>query len=230
MCHSLSTKRNARKGGTYFIARWPWIWHGWLASEQCYRRMVCKGILSQFRWCNKLKINFFFLKCPGIVGLNEYQFTSFWVESKSIFRNYAQSMAITQRIMDTKDIVHHIDCSLCKTDIIGLRFKCTICTDFSLCFQCFCVDTNTEHHTLSHRLGDVYVLRKCRLLLKKCWRVLGCRDGTSGQSLEMTTIKTNFDEFRHEFATITNQSVSSLRPTLSRRNSHQIECKCRLQN
>lgn len=136
-------------------------------------------------------------------------------------------MAISQRIMDTKDIVHHIDCSLCKADIQGLRFECIICTDYSLCFTCFCVETNTEHHTLSHRLGEAPFFGKCCLLFKKCWSKLGCRDGSSGrmQSHGMTTIRTNFDEFRHEFATIANQNVSSQRSILSRRNSHQIECK-----
>lgn len=165
------------------------------------------------------------------MGLNEYQFTSFWVESKSIFRNYAQLMAISERIMDTKDIIHHIECALCKTDIKGLRFECTICSDYSVCFQCFCVDTNTEDHTLSHRLRDAHFLSKCRLLFKKCWNVLGCRDGSARriQSIGMTTIKTNFDEFRHEFATITNQNVSSHQlSVLSRRNSHQIDGKYRL--
>lgn len=143
-----------------------------------------------------------------------------------MFRNYAQLMAISQRIMDTKDIIHHVDCSLCKTDIKGLRFECTICTDYSICFQCFCVDT--EHHTLSHRLRDAHFLSKCRLLFKKCWNVLGCGNGSSRrtQSIGMTTIKTNFDEFRNEFATITNENVSSQRSILSRRNSLQIECKC----
>lgn len=172
------------------------------------------------------------LQCPGIVGLNEYQFTSFWVESKSTFRTYAQLMAISQRISDAKDIDHQIDCSVCKVDIKGIRFECTICSDYSLCFQCFCVDTNSENHTLSHRLGDGHFLNKCRSLFKKCWSLLGCSDGTSSQriqSIGMTTIKTNFDEFRHEFSTVMSQNASkqrlSQRSIPSRRNSHQIECK-----
>lgn len=175
--------------------------------------------------------NPFRFKCPGIVGLNEYQFSSFWVESKSIFRHYAQLMAVSQLISDTKDIVHPaIDCSLCKSDIRGLRLQCTVCSGYSLCFQCFCTDTNTENHTLSHRMGDGYILNKCRLFLKKFWDVFGCTEGTSPgniQSIGMTTIKTNFNAFRQEFTTITNQNVSrqSHGSFSSRRNSHQIECK-----
>ncbi|XP_037030265.1 uncharacterized protein LOC119070072 isoform X1 [Bradysia coprophila] len=181
-------------------------------------------------WHPSNVIDEWFSKCPGIVGLNEYQFTSFWVESKSIFRNYAQLMAISQLISDTKDTVHPVDCSLCKTDIKGLRLQCTVCTGYSLCFECFCTDANTENHTISHRLGDAYILNKCRLFLKKCWNVFGCRDGTSSgriQSIGMTTIKTNFSEFRQEFTTITNQNVSrqSQGSFASRRNSNQIECK-----
>lgn len=137
-------------------------------------------------------------------------------------------MAVSQRIMDTKDIVHNIECTICKTVIKGLRFECTICSNYSLCFQCFCIDINTEQHALSHRLRDAHFLNKCRLLFKKCWTVLGCRDNSPSrrrQSIGMTTIKTNFDEFRHEFATITNQNVTCQEPILSRRNSNQFECK-----
>ncbi|KAJ6638781.1 hypothetical protein Bhyg_11519 [Pseudolycoriella hygida] len=192
---------------------------------------LLKYIDSEFdvnKWNRCNVVEEWFAKCPGIAGLNEFQFTSFWVESQSIFRDYAQFLAICQRFMEKKDNDCPLKCSFCKNDVRAFRFECKFCSDFAICLHCFTVATCSIDHILCHRLRLIPFFNKCYLLFKKCSDLFGCMNGSSGcnKSDGPTTIKTDFKEIVHEeFGTNVNANSTLQKRTLSRRYSHQYECK-----
>jgi hypothetical protein len=96
------------------------------------------------------------LQCPGIIGLNEYQFNCLWENQNINFAYYANVLALMKRIKESQNIVHDVQCVACKVaPIQGIRFKCQHCRKISLCYECFCNGYKTSRHELSHRMYEI---------------------------------------------------------------------------
>lgn len=95
-------------------------------------------------------------QCPGIIGLDEYQFTCLWQNQAIHFANYSNVLALVQRIKESQNILHDVQCVACKAaPITGIRFKCQQCRKLSLCFECFCKGYTNARHEISHRMYEM---------------------------------------------------------------------------
>lgn len=104
-----------------------------------------------------IEFNFFRWKqCPGIIGLDEYQFTCLWQNQSIHFASYSNVLALVHRIKESQNILHDVQCVACKvTTITGIRFKCQQCRNLSLCFECFCKGYSSSRHEISHRMYEM---------------------------------------------------------------------------
>lgn len=110
-----------------------------------------------------------FAQCPGIVGLNEFQFYDLWrlqkteKSDRTKFTHFANVHALLKRLNYAADVIHHnIQCASCDAmPIHGLRFKCISCHRLSLCFGCFSTGFVSRKHDRSHRMYEIseYVSR-----------------------------------------------------------------------
>lgn len=104
-----------------------------------------------------------FAQCPGIAGLNEFQFYDLWRlqnterSDKTKFTHFANVHALLKRLNDAAELIHHnTQCVSCDAmPIQGLRFKCTDCHKFSLCFGCFSTGFVSRKHDRSHRMYEI---------------------------------------------------------------------------
>ncbi|XP_055389880.1 dystrobrevin alpha [Condylostylus longicornis] len=97
-----------------------------------------------------------FAQCPGINGLNEFQFHNLWTTTPTRFLIYANLLALVKRIRDTEKLIHKIPCVACQSIIIGIRFKCQSCKRLSLCMKCFAIGFSSSRHTIGHRMYEVF--------------------------------------------------------------------------
>lgn len=96
------------------------------------------------------------LQCPGMIGLDEYQFTCLWQNQNIHFASYANILALVHRIKEAQNILHDVHCVACKqTPIKGIRFKCQQCRNLSLCFECFCKGYTNAKHEIAHRMYEM---------------------------------------------------------------------------
>lgn len=106
-----------------------------------------------------------FVHCPGIVGLNEFQFYDLWrlqqteKSDRTKFTHFANVYALLKRLNDAADVIHHnTQCVSCDVmPIQGLRFKCTNCHNFSLCLGCFSTGFISRKHNRSHRMYEISI-------------------------------------------------------------------------
>lgn len=100
-----------------------------------------------------------FEHCPGIVGLNEYQFNAMWQQQQqqpTLFQHYSNVILLTKRMFDSEKIIHDIECVACrKCSYEGLRFQCIQCSKVSLCFNCFSMGFTTKKHEPTHRMYEI---------------------------------------------------------------------------
>ncbi|XP_004525002.1 dystrophin-1 [Ceratitis capitata] len=97
-----------------------------------------------------------FAKSHNLYGLTEYQFKNLWCDNRTRFSIFANLINLIKRIQDTEKLVHNNNCAACNTQIIGIRFKCRICKDLSLCFSCFAIGYVKGKHVASHRMFEVF--------------------------------------------------------------------------
>lgn len=106
-------------------------------------------------------VNEAFVTCPGIVGLNEFQFYELWrmrrsVEVPTAFAQFANVYAVRKRMIDAEQVLHDgYVCVACDSAIRGLRFKCVHCRRLSLCFGCFGRGFESRRHQRSHRMYEI---------------------------------------------------------------------------
>eukprot|EP01116_Phalansterium_solitarium_P018830 TRINITY_DN5112_c0_g1_i1.p1 TRINITY_DN5112_c0_g1~~TRINITY_DN5112_c0_g1_i1.p1 ORF type:complete len:627 (+),score=225.12 TRINITY_DN5112_c0_g1_i1:79-1881(+) len=55
----------------------------------------------------------------------------------------------------TEPTVHNALCNDCHTQIIGIRYKCSICSDFDLCQNCYPKRGHNANHTFTEHLLDI---------------------------------------------------------------------------
>lgn len=95
-------------------------------------------------------------QCPGMIGLNEYQFACLWQNQAIQFAQYANVVALIHRIKESQNVVHEAQCVNCRqSPIVGIRFKCQQCRGISLCFECFCTGYKTAKHEITHRMYEI---------------------------------------------------------------------------
>lgn len=101
-----------------------------------------------------------FARCHhGVAGLGEQQFHQLWTHQQTRFLIYANLLALIKRIEDTEHLIHSNQCAACRMEhIIGIRFKCQVCRDVSLCLPCFAaaVPVVGSRHEPSHRMCEVF--------------------------------------------------------------------------
>ncbi|XP_068158970.1 dystrotelin [Drosophila tropicalis] len=106
-------------------------------------------------------------------GLTEQQFHHIWTQRQTRFLIYANLLALIKRMEDTEHLIHTNSCYGCRKEhIIGIRFKCQVCRDVSLCLTCFATghgtggssssggnnpSTNGGKHEASHRMCEVFM-------------------------------------------------------------------------
>ncbi|XP_017037014.1 dystrophin [Drosophila kikkawai] len=102
-----------------------------------------------------------FARCPhGMAGLGEQQFHKLWTGAglQTRFLIYGNLLALIKRIEDTEHLIHGNCCAGCrKENIVGIRFRCQVCRDISLCLPCFAVGFAGGRHEPSHRMCEVFV-------------------------------------------------------------------------
>ncbi|XP_017964545.1 dystrophin, isoforms A/C/F/G/H [Drosophila navojoa] len=101
-----------------------------------------------------------FARCPhGLAGLSEQQFHNLWTHTQTRFLIYGNLLALIKRIEDTEHLIHSNQCAGCRMEhIIGIRFKCQVCRDLSLCLPCFASAVHVSgKHEPSHRMCEVFV-------------------------------------------------------------------------
>ncbi|EDV91646.1 dystrophin isoform X2 [Drosophila grimshawi] len=103
-----------------------------------------------------------FARCHhGVAGLDEQQFHSLWTQTQTRFLIYGNLLALIKRIEDTEHLIHSNSCAGCRSEhIIGIRFKCQVCRDLSLCLPCFAAAAThvaCGKHEASHRMCEVFV-------------------------------------------------------------------------
>ncbi|XP_023170080.1 dystrotelin isoform X2 [Drosophila hydei] len=101
-----------------------------------------------------------FARCPhGLAGLSEQQFHNLWSHTQTRFLIYGNLLALIKRIEDTEHLIHSNQCAGCRLEhIIGIRFKCQVCRDVSLCLPCFASAVHVSgKHEPSHRMCEVFV-------------------------------------------------------------------------
>lgn len=99
-----------------------------------------------------------FEQCPGMIGLNEFQFTCLWNDQTIDFAQLSNVLALVLRIRDTQDVLHEVQCASCKIlPIRGFRFKCQQCRKLSLCFDCFAKGYSSSKHRVSHRMLEMSI-------------------------------------------------------------------------
>uniref|UniRef100_A0A336MJ39 CSON000726 protein n=1 Tax=Culicoides sonorensis TaxID=179676 RepID=A0A336MJ39_CULSO len=92
----------------------------------------------------------------GLCGLTQLQFFELWNSSSSIFAAFANIVALIQRLGESQLISHEKMCVGCGTaPIIGLRFKCQQCRNFSLCLKCFSTGFTNGKHSTSHKMYEI---------------------------------------------------------------------------
>lgn len=100
-----------------------------------------------------------FEQCPGILGLNDYQFNALWQQSEAtiLFGHYSNVILLLKRMSDAAhNTIHDVECVGCgKSSFEGLRFQCQQCSKVSLCFSCFCTGYSTRKHEPTHRLYEI---------------------------------------------------------------------------
>ncbi|XP_059617073.1 dystrophin-1 [Phlebotomus argentipes] len=117
---------------------------------------------------------FDFAECPGIAGLNEYQFYKIWASDEIQFHHYVELLATMRRIEAYRGFVHPQKCSGCLCqEITGIRFKCHRCARFNLCLECFLKDFQSKKHLPSHKMSEVETEEKMAkrfgiFMLKMC--------------------------------------------------------------
>lgn len=98
----------------------------------------------------------FHVQCPGMIGLNEYQFACLWQNQSIQFAQYANIVGLVHRIKESQNVAHDAQCVQCKqSPIVGIRFKCQQCRGISLCFECFCTGYKNAKHEISHRMYEI---------------------------------------------------------------------------
>ncbi|XP_055713853.1 dystrobrevin beta [Phlebotomus papatasi] len=113
-------------------------------------------------------------ECPGIAGLNEYQFYKIWTTDDIQFHHYVDLLATMRRIEAFNNFVHPYKCSSCLSqEITGLRFKCHRCVRFQLCLECFLKDFQNKRHQPVHKMSEAEAEEKMSkrfgiLMLKMC--------------------------------------------------------------
>ncbi|XP_016953003.1 dystrophin-1 [Drosophila biarmipes] len=123
-----------------------------------------------------------FARCPhGVGGLAEPQFHKLWTGAgvQTRFLIYGNLLALVKRIEDTEHLIHSNSCAGCRKEhIVGIRFRCQVCRDISLCLPCFAVGFAGGRHEPGHRMCEVFVedqppLRWTRHLARLCgWLVM----------------------------------------------------------
>lgn len=102
-----------------------------------------------------------FARCHhGVAGLGEQQFHQLWTHTQTRFLIYANLLSLIKRIEDTEHLIHNNQCAACRMEhIIGIRFKCQVCRDVSLCLPCFAaaIPVAGSRHEPSHRMCEVFV-------------------------------------------------------------------------
>ncbi|KAH8355468.1 hypothetical protein KR084_011284 [Drosophila pseudotakahashii] len=100
-----------------------------------------------------------FARCPhGVGGLTEAQFHKLWTAGQTRFLIYGNLLALVKRIEDTEHLIHSNSCAGCRKEhIVGIRFRCQVCRDISLCLPCFAVGFAGGRHEPGHRMCEVFV-------------------------------------------------------------------------
>ncbi|XP_017155141.1 dystrotelin [Drosophila miranda] len=100
-----------------------------------------------------------FARCShNASGLGEQQFHGLWTTTQTRFLIYGNLLALIKRIEDTEHLIHSNPCAGCRLEhIIGIRFKCQVCRDLSLCLPCFAAGFVGGRHEASHRMCEVFV-------------------------------------------------------------------------
>ncbi|KAH8244860.1 hypothetical protein KR032_001662 [Drosophila birchii] len=102
-----------------------------------------------------------FARCPhGMAGLGEQQFHKLWAGAgpQTRFLIYGNLLALIKRIEDTEHLIHSNSCAGCRKEhIVGIRFRCQVCRDISLCLPCFAVGFAGGRHEPCHRMCEVFV-------------------------------------------------------------------------
>ncbi|KAH8289409.1 hypothetical protein KR054_004615 [Drosophila jambulina] len=102
-----------------------------------------------------------FARCPhGTAGLGEQQFHKLWTGAgqQTRFLIYGNLLALIKRIEDTEHLIHSNSCAGCRKEhIVGIRFRCQVCRDISLCLPCFAVGFAGGRHEPCHRMCEVFV-------------------------------------------------------------------------
>ncbi|KAH8387815.1 hypothetical protein KR093_009557, partial [Drosophila rubida] len=101
-----------------------------------------------------------FARCHhGVAGLTEQQFHRLWTQTQTRFLIYGNLLSLIKRMEDTERLIHSNPCVGCRTqNIIGIRFKCVLCSDVSLCMPCFASSVPVAgKHELCHRMCEVFI-------------------------------------------------------------------------
>lgn len=97
-----------------------------------------------------------FEQCPGIIGLNEFQYANLWHNQSIRFSYVSNVLMLVKRIKESQTIIHEVQCASCKSEKIqGIQFKCQQCRKLSLCFECFCSGYSSSKHKYTHRMYEI---------------------------------------------------------------------------
>lgn len=114
-----------------------------------------------------------FEQCPGMIGLDEFQFTSLWTNQTIKFAQLTNVFALIFRIKEAQKVSHDVACVSCKmTAIHGIRFKCQQCRKLSLCFDCFCRGFESTKHSVYHRMYEISAAKEMQK--KSSFRFWSC--------------------------------------------------------
>lgn len=130
--------------------------YGWHLVTDWVQQCFLQVNLVEYYHADDSKCLFSHSQCPGIIGLDEYQFTCLWQNQSIHFASYSNVLALVHRIKESQNILHDVQCVACKAvPITGIRFKCQQCRRLSLCFECFCKGYTNSRHEISHRMYEL---------------------------------------------------------------------------
>lgn len=102
-----------------------------------------------------LTLNDCYESCPGLGGLDNFQFLQLWSASGN-FSNFSNILSLLQRLNEAQFVMHGKRCTGCDAfPIRGLRFKCQKCRSLSLCLKCFSTGFNNDRHSVGHKMFEI---------------------------------------------------------------------------
>ncbi|XP_031354273.1 dystrophin-like [Photinus pyralis] len=152
-----------------------------------------------------------FSNSPGLVGINQSTFIS-WLESNPQLLAWIPTL---HRMQAAEHVVHVTKCSVCKASpLLGLRYRCIKCSNYTQCQQCFLSAKTSNSHKLSHPVKEYCTEGSSRdfthLLIKKISRLLRCSIKLNAPSFVSNLVEARvLSHNKEKFISIDNETDSS---------------------